>query len=51
VHSLSKRTALYGTYSRIDNKGNQNFVVLSGGPTLPGGTKSQSVELGLRHSF
>lgn len=51
VHNLSKRTALYGTYSRIANKGAQNFAVGSTTPALPNGQKSQGIEAGLRHSF
>jgi predicted porin len=50
VHNLSKRTALYGTYSRIANKGAQNFA-LATTPALPNGQKSQGIEAGLRHSF
>src|SRR5262245_37356544 len=34
VYDLSKRTALYGTYARVNNKGNANFVV-DGNPALP----------------
>ncbi len=51
VHNLSKRTALYGTYSRITNKGAQNFQVGATTPTLPNGQKSQGIEAGLRHMF
>ena len=51
VHNLSKRTALYGTYSRIANKGAQTFAVGSTTPALAGGQKSQGIEAGLRHSF
>jgi predicted porin len=49
VYNLSKRTALYANYSRIKNKGGQNFTVASPGSAL-GGT-SQGVQGGLRHSF
>jgi predicted porin len=51
VHNLSKRTALYGTYSQIDNKGAQAMAVGSTTPALPGGKKSSGIEFGLRHSF
>jgi predicted porin len=51
VHNLSKRTALYGTYAQIDNKGAQTMAVGSTTPALPGGKKSSGIELGLRHSF
>lgn len=54
VYNLSKRTALYATGSRIDNKGAQGFSVATGssspgGPTAGG--KSTGFEGGLRHSF
>lgn len=51
VHNLSKRTALYGTYAQISNKGAQTFAVGTTTPALPGGKKSNGLELGLRHSF
>jgi len=51
VYNLSKRTALYGTASRISNSG-PVAVAIPGGPAAPiaGGT-SQAAELGIRHSF
>lgn len=51
VHNLSKRTALYATVARIDNRGAAAFAIpgVTGG-VQPGG-KSRGVELGLRHSF
>jgi predicted porin len=51
VHNLSKRTALYGTYSRLDNKNTQNFSLGATTPALGNGQKSQGLELGLRHAF
>ncbi|MET0333934.1 MAG: porin [Rhizobacter sp.] len=51
VHNLSKRTALYGTYSQIDNKGAQTMVVGATTPGIVGGRKSTGIELGLRHAF
>ncbi|HET7864042.1 MAG TPA: porin [Burkholderiaceae bacterium] len=51
VHNLSKRSALYATYSRIDNSGNATFVVPGGAAGLVGGGASSGVEAGLRHSF
>jgi predicted porin len=51
VHNLSKRTALYGTYAQIDNKGAQTMNVGATTPALPGGKKSSGIEFGLRHSF
>jgi predicted porin len=49
VYALSKRTALYATYSHIDND-NTGFAVASG-PTLTVGTNSSGFEFGVRHSF
>ncbi|MCW5654483.1 porin [Hydrogenophaga sp.] len=50
LHKLSKRTMLYGTYSRIQNKGASNATV---GSTLAGaaGQNSRGVELGIVHAF
>lgn len=51
VYNLSKRTALYATYSRINNDGAATFQV-PGGPTgLVGGKGSTGYEAGLRHNF
>ncbi|MBL8353076.1 MAG: porin [Burkholderiaceae bacterium] len=50
VYHLSKRSALYTTFSRIDNDGQANFVI-PGGPTLVAGRKSTGYEAGVRHSF
>ena len=54
VHNLSKRTALYGIYTYVDNKGSINLPVatgsLSGPIPVPGGNAS-GFDLGLRHSF
>lgn len=49
VHHLSKRTALYGTYARIDNRGTQNFGL--GGVTPAAGKDISGVEVGLSHAF
>lgn len=51
VHNLSRRTALYGTYARMKNKG-QGTAFGVGGPavTRPGG-KATGFEIGLKHSF
>ena len=52
VYNLSKRSALYATYSRISNKGTQSFAV---GPTSSvsglAGNSSSGIEFGVRHSF
>ena len=50
VHWLSKRSALYGTMARIDNKGAATFVI-PGGATIATGGKSTGAEVGVRHSF
>lgn len=51
VYNLSKRTALYATASRLDNKDASRLTLPSAsGQTLPGG-KSQGAEFGLRHFF
>lgn len=55
VYDLSKRTAFYGTWSGIRNKGGANFVVGSLANVAGGGAArdgdSQGLELGLRHAF
>lgn len=50
MHRLSKRTLLYGTYSRINNDGASNATV---GSTLAGvaGKDSRGLELGIVHAF
>lgn len=50
IYNLSKRTALYGTGSYVQNKGNANFVLL-GGPPINRGENSRGVEFGIRHFF
>jgi predicted porin len=54
VYNLSKRTAIYGQGSRINNKGISAFSV-SGGTSSPGGPtpggNSTGFELGIRHFF
>jgi predicted porin len=51
VHSLSRRTALYATVARIDNKGAATFVVPGGAAGLAGGNSSTGYEAGMRHTF
>lgn len=51
VHSLSKRTALYGTVARIDNSGAATFAVPGGPAGLRGGGASTGAEIGVRHTF
>jgi predicted porin len=54
VHNLSKRTALYATAARLDNRGNFkqsiDWIQVSPTPVTVGG-RSQGYELGLRHVF
>lgn len=51
VHNLSKRTAMYATYSRIDNQGTSTFALPGGLTGLAGGKSSSGLEIGLRHTF
>ena len=54
VHNLSKRTAVYGTYSYMTNKKDENFQLSSSGLSLemPAVGKSQNaISVGLRHRF
>lgn len=50
VYTLSKRTAVYLTYARIDNR---HGAMLTTGGTVPGipGAASTGLDLGLRHAF
>ncbi|HMR09472.1 MAG TPA: porin, partial [Polyangiaceae bacterium] len=51
-HNLSKRSALYTTYSRVTNKGAaRSSVVLSAPAGMLGGETSTGLELGVRHRF
>ena len=56
VYDLSKRTALYTTFSRVNNDGNAatgaRFSAGGAGPAFTaGGLTSTGYEFGLRHSF
>ncbi len=55
TYDLSKRTALYGTYARIDNKDGARFCVAGLQNTAGGGCvaneNSQGLQLGVKHSF
>lgn len=51
VYNLSRRTALYTSAVRIDNKGAATFVVPGGTPGLGAGRSSSGYEAGVRHSF
>jgi len=50
VHNMSKRTALYGTYSTISNKGGSTSVT-GGGLAATAGGSAKGYEVGVRHSF
>ncbi|WP_275407625.1 porin [Variovorax sp. WS11] len=50
VHNLSKRTALYGTYSRLSNRGKAAYTV-SGAPTPIASRGARGIEAGVRHQF
>jgi predicted porin len=49
VHSLSKRTALYGTYARVRNTGGASSAL--NGSLTAANQSSSGFDLGLRHSF
>lgn len=51
VHNLSKRTAMYGTLSRISNKGGATFAIAGGNPGITAAGNSTGYEFGLRHAF
>lgn len=53
VYNLSKRTALYSTVARVNNKNAAAYVV-DGNPALPkpnNGKDSTGFEVGMRHTF
>lgn len=49
VHHLSKRTALYGTWSRVSNSGGANTAL--NGSTTAANTASSGFDMGFRHQF
>lgn len=49
-YDLSKRTTLYTNAVSLKNKGGAAYVV-SAGPALGTGTRSQGVDVGIRHQF
>lgn len=51
VHQLSKRTALYTTYSHITNKGGASYVTADTSPEGAPGTASSGFQVGISHSF
>jgi predicted porin len=50
VHNLSKRTAVYATYARVNNKGN-GVAFNNGRATTDLGGSTDGFDLGIRHSF
>jgi predicted porin len=50
LHYLSKRTSLYTTVARVDNKGAAAFAIESK-PTLAAGEDSTGFEVGISHKF
>jgi predicted porin len=50
VYNLSRRTAVYGTVSQMDNKGS-GVAFSNGRATTQAGGKTLGVDLGLRHTF
>lgn len=50
VHNLSKRTALYATVARLDNKGT-GTLFHNGRATTQAGGDTTGFDIGLRHSF
>ena len=51
VHSLSKRTAVYGTYAYIKNKNNGALGITLGNGTLKSNGSQHGLQVGVRHSF
>ena len=51
AYNLSKRTALYTTFSQIDNDGAAKFLVAGAPAATAGGQKSSGFDVGIKHSF
>jgi predicted porin len=49
VYDLSKRTAVYGTYARVNNSGGSATAL--GGTTGAANQSSKGTDIGVRHSF
>ncbi|MBT9456916.1 MAG: porin, partial [Burkholderiaceae bacterium] len=45
-----KRSALYGTFSRVSNSGKATIAV-AGSPTVKAGQASTGFEVGVKHTF
>jgi predicted porin len=50
-YNLSKRTALYGTFSRISNKNGATFGLSPNAAAVTPGGNSTGIEFGVRHAF
>lgn len=51
-HALSKRTALYGVYSKVNNDSQAAFNIAGSGLTaVPVGDSPRAIGLGMRHTF
>ena len=50
-YNLSKRTALYATWSSINNDGRSAFAVSTQSSALTAGNNSTGGQIGVRHSF
>ena len=50
VYNLSKRSRLYATYAKINNKGNARFVI-QGALAGAAGARSSGFETGINHEF
>ena len=55
VHNLSKRTALYGTYSYLKNKNDRSLTLIGSvaadNYSVGAGKASNGVQVGIRHAF
>ncbi|MEZ2295140.1 porin [Variovorax sp. RCC_210] len=51
VHWLSKRTAVYGTWSVVRNKGNAAYVVSDALSDPQAGANSRGLQFGISHNF
>jgi len=51
VHALSKRTDIYGTYSRVNNDAGASYTAGGGGSALTAGRDSSAFEVGVKATF
>lgn len=51
VHNLSRRTAVYTTYARLNNRGGAFATVTQGAGSPAANGSSSGFDVGLRHSF